>query len=122
MRQATAVIAIVIAVCVALVMGLSACSDADRPAHIRPGPSASGSTIHNDADVAFLQEMIPHHAQAIEMSDVLVAKSGTDPQVVAQARSIRIRQASEISMMRGWLRTWGVGTEAGQQPHHSGLL
>lgn len=55
------------------------------------------------------------------MSNVLEAKPGTDPQVVAQARSIQIRQASEITMMRGWLTTWGVGTQAGQQPNHSGM-
>ncbi|BDX32344.1 hypothetical protein TUM20985_28910 [Mycobacterium antarcticum] len=112
MRRAT----VVIVACVALVMGLSACSDANRAPQDRLGSSTSGAHIHNDADVAFLEQMIPHHAQAIEMSDVLVATPGADPQVVAQARSIRIRQASEIAMMRGWLTTWGVGAAA-VQPH-----
>lgn len=97
MKRAT----VVIAVYMALVMGLSACSGTGPVARDRPGPSASTAAIHNDADVTFLQQMIPHHAQAIEMSNVLEAKPGTDPQVVAQARSIKVRQASEIAMMRG---------------------
>jgi len=106
--------------CVALIGWLGACSATDRVAQDRPGPSTSSASVHNDADVAFLQQMIPHHAQAIEMSDLLLGKSGADPQVVAQARSIRIEQATEIAMMRGWLTTWGVGPAAGQQSHQAG--
>lgn len=111
---------VVIAVCMALVLGLGACSGADQVAQDRRGSSTTDAVDHNDADIAFLQQMIPHHAQAIEMSDLLLATSGADPQIVAQARSIKIRQASEIAMMRGWLTTWGIGPAAEQQPHHSG--
>lgn len=100
-----------ITACIALVLGLSACSDT------APVSRRDIAVTHNDADVAFLQQMIPHHAQAIEMSDLLVTKSDADPQVTAQAVSISSRQASEIEMMRGWLALWGVGPAAAQQHH-----
>ena len=100
-----------ITACIALVLGLSACSDT------APVSRRDIAVTHNDADVAFLQQMIPHHAQAIEMSDLLVTKSDAAPQVAAQAVSISSRQASEIEMMRGWLALWGVGPAAAQQHH-----
>ena len=100
-----------ITACIALVLGLSACSDT------APVSGRDIAVTHNDADVAFLQQMIPHHAQAIGMSDLLVTKSDAAPQVAAQAVSISSRQASEIEMMRGWLALWGVGPAAAQQHH-----
>ncbi|MCY1157968.1 MAG: hypothetical protein MOP51_990, partial [Citricoccus sp.] len=33
------------------------------------------SAEHNDADVMFAQMMIPHHQQAVEMSEMLLAKT-----------------------------------------------
>ncbi|BBY31505.1 DUF305 domain-containing protein [Mycolicibacterium sediminis] len=109
-----------IAVCMALVLGLSGCNGTDQAVQDSRGSSTSDAVDHNDADVAFLQQMIPHHAQAIEMSDVLLATSGVSPQIAAQARSIKVRQTSEIAMMRGWLTTWATGPAAVQPPHHSG--
>ena len=44
---------------------------------------------HNDADVAFAEDMIPHHEQAIVMSDILLAKQGIDPRVVELAEQIK---------------------------------
>ncbi len=50
-------------------------------------PSAAGSVAtHNDADVRFAQGMIPHHLQAIEMSDILLGKQGIDRGCVAGKR------------------------------------
>ncbi len=39
----------------------------------------------NDADEMFVQMMRPHHEQAIEMSDMLLAKTGISPEVTALA-------------------------------------
>jgi uncharacterized protein (DUF305 family) len=78
-----------------------------------PSTSAGGDTqasAHNDADVLFAQGMIPHHQQAIEMSDMLLAKQGIDPGVVSLANQIKVAQGPEIQQMQGWLADWGVAT------------
>ncbi len=70
--------------------------------------AAADAQAHNDADVAFATGMIPHHQQAIEMSDMLLAKQGIDPQVVSLANDIKAAQGPEIEQMQGWLTQWGT--------------
>ncbi|TFD11287.1 DUF305 domain-containing protein [Cryobacterium sp. TMT1-2-2] len=60
----------------------------------------------------FAQLMIPHHEQAVEMSDDLLAKDGVDQDVVDLATQIKAAQAPEIETMQGWLRDWDA-TEDG---------
>lgn len=72
--------------------------------------AASSDAAHNDADVAFAQGMIPHHQQAIEMSDMLLGKQGIQPQIVTLANQIKNAQAPEIDQMQGWLQQWGAGS------------
>jgi uncharacterized protein (DUF305 family) len=55
----------------------------------------------------FAQMMIPHHQQAIEMSDILLAMDGIDPRVTELATQIKAAQAPEIARMSGWLAGWG---------------
>ena len=61
----------------------------------------------NSADVMFAQMMIPHHEQAVEMSDVLLAKEGVDQQVLDLAQQIKDAQQPEIDQLREWLTAWG---------------
>jgi uncharacterized protein (DUF305 family) len=108
-----------LAAALAAVVTLSACNgsgtetqaSATTPAAppAATSPSASDSA-HNDADVTFAQGMIPHHQQAVEMSDTLLAKQGIDPKVVSLAKEIKAAQAPEIEQMQGWLSQWGVST------------
>lgn len=72
------------------------------------GVTPASAQAHNDADVTFALHMIVHHTQAIEMSDILVGKSGIDPQVVDLAQQIKAEQTPEIGQMQGWLHGWGV--------------
>ena len=58
----------------------------------------------------FTQHMIPHHQQAIEMSDMLLGKQGIDPRVVDLAKQIKAAQAPEIEQMQAWLTQWGMST------------
>ncbi|MET8327419.1 DUF305 domain-containing protein [Streptomyces sp. NPDC005181] len=69
--------------------------------------SASPSPIaFNDTDVAFAQQMIPHHQQAVEMAELADGRaSGQDVKDLAAA--IQKAQDPEISTMRGWLKSWG---------------
>lgn len=65
---------------------------------------------HNQQDVTFAQQMIPHHQQAVEMSDMILGKTGVDPRVVALAGQIKTAQGPEIEQMKGWLTQWGAPT------------
>jgi uncharacterized protein (DUF305 family) len=109
-------IAIAIAA-VAAVVTVGACSnpESDSQSSASPtttsAPSATNTAdaqAHNDADANFAQGMIPHHQQAVEMSDMLLAKEGLDPRVASLAEEIKAAQAPEIETMRGWLNSWGV--------------
>ena len=79
-----------------------------------PSSSATpASGENNQADVMFAQGMIPHHAQAIEMSDLLLAKDGVDPAVADLASDIKAAQAPEMEQMTGWLVGWGEDVPTG---------
>lgn len=85
-------------------------SQASAAAPSTSGAATAPAATHNDADVAFAQGMIPHHQQAVEMSDMLLAKLGIDPKVVTLANQIKAAQGPEIEKMQGWLTDWGVST------------
>lgn len=59
-----------------------------------------------DADVGFMQGMISHHAQALEMTELLASRS-TSPDMHKLSKRIEISQADEIGMMQEWLRARG---------------
>ena len=68
-------------------------------------PSA-GTQAHNDADVAFATQMIPHHEQAVEMADLAATRAAT-AEVTQLATEIKQAQDPEIRTMSGWLAAWG---------------
>jgi uncharacterized protein (DUF305 family) len=53
------------------------------------------------ADISFAEEMIPHHEQAVLMSDIALTNSTSD-EILALARDIKAAQAPEIETMGGW--------------------
>jgi len=56
----------------------------------------------------FAHMMVPHHQQAIEMSDIILAKPGIDPRVVELARQIKAAQGPEIAQLQDWMKQWGM--------------
>ena len=61
---------------------------------------------YTDGDIRFMQGMISHHAQALEMTRLL--ESRTDNAMMQQLSGrIDISQRDEIMMMQGWLRDRG---------------
>ncbi|AII11311.1 DUF305 domain-containing protein [Rhodococcus opacus] len=101
------------AAAVAALVTLTACSNSSNDQATQTSSSASvtattaAADTHNQADVTFAQQMIPHHAQAIEMSDVVLAKDGIDPRVTDLANQIKAAQGPEIEQLQGWLTEWG---------------
>ena len=89
--------------------------------------SASGEAIateNNDADVMFAQMMIPHHQQAVEMSEMLLAKDDVPAEVAAFAQKVIDAQGPEIERMNAMLTAWGqdpVDTDGMEGMDHGGM-
>ena len=71
------------------------------------GTAEEVSAEHNDADVMFAQMMIPHHQQAVEMSEMLLAKDEIPAEVTAFAQKVIDAQGPEIERMNSMLTAWG---------------
>lgn len=76
-------------------------------------PSVVASRVDfNDDDVMFSQMMIPHHEQAIEMSDIALDPTvGASDVVKGLATQIKGAQDPEISQMKKWLTDLGRSIE-----------
>lgn len=72
-------------------------------------------TSYSPADVSFMQMMIPHHAQALEMADLVEARTN-HPDLLNIAGRIKASQSDEISFMEGWLADRGESPMA--HAHH----
>ena len=64
------------------------------------------NTSHSPADARFMQDMIPHHNQAMEMA-ALVADRTNRQELIDIAGRINASQADEIEFMQQWLRDRG---------------
>ncbi len=71
------------------------------------GSSAASAapTGSRAGDVAFAQQMIPHHQQAVEMAD-LALTCAQSPQIKTLATAIKKAQDPEIATMTDWLTRW----------------
>ena len=67
---------------------------------------AIANTSHSAADSQFMQDMIPHHHQAIEMA-ALVAERTNRQELIDVAGRINASQDDEIKFMQDWLRERG---------------
>jgi len=70
--------------------------------------TAAAEADFNDQDVMFAQMMKPHHEQAVEMSDMILAKDGISTDVTDLATQIKEAQGPEISQLEEWLTAWGA--------------
>ena len=74
--------------------------------------SSSKNSAYTGADVMFLQMMIPHHQQAIDISN-LAMKSSTNKELIGLAKIIARDQAAEIIQMKAWLKDAGATEDMG---------
>ncbi|HET6566093.1 MAG TPA: DUF305 domain-containing protein [Xanthomonadales bacterium] len=63
-------------------------------------------TGYSPDDVRFMQDMIPHHQQALEMSQLAPDRTNLSG-VLEAARRIEVSQQDEIKFMQQWLRARG---------------
>lgn len=107
---------------------LAACTTNSQPndaAKTTPAGSASTEQTQDEfshEDIMFAEMMIPHHEQAIEMSD-LALKNSANERVKLIATKIKAAQGPEIEKMQGWITTSGMGGMHGSGSHSmSGML
>lgn len=74
---------------------------------------------HTEADVRFMQGMIAHHAQALDMA-ALVPDRTSNEQIRLLARRIELSQADEIALMRRWLQARGENASDAHAHHGHG--
>lgn len=82
----------------------------------------AASTQHNDADTMFAQGMIPHHEQAVKMSETMLQKKDIPAAVTALATRIKAAQAPEIETMTGWLKSWNESATMGAGHSMNGMM
>ena len=99
---------------VVMAMALAGCSKDASMGMDHEGHSSMASGDLSSDDIMFLQMMIPHHQQAIDISDLALTKS-SDSELLALAKDIRDGQGAEIVKMKAWLD----GANAGMDPGHS---
>jgi len=73
----------------------------------------------NEADVRFMRGMIGHHAQALEMTD-LVPTRAARADIRLMAERIAVSQHDEIAAMERWLRSRGEAVESADAHQHHG--
>lgn len=126
------------ALSVAAVITLAGCGSDNEPATPAAEPTAStqanspsatdsGAEVfveHNDADAMFAQMMIPHHEQAVEMSDMMLAKDDISPEITDLATRIKNAQGPEIDTMTSWLEAWDrkIMSEGSMEGHDMGSM
>ena len=110
---------VVLALLIALLAALGvACSD-DDPAVDAGAGAGSSAADHNDADVTFAQQMIPHHEGALEMARLAPSRAA-DQRVKDLAARIEAAQDPEIKLMQGWLEDWDEPDAAAGGMDHGG--
>lgn len=101
-----------------------------RPVVVQPGapgkptktlPSSTRAKLppHSPADVQFMQDMIMHHAQAVEMT-ALIESHTQNKELRSLGARISRSQSDEIDFMKRWLATRGQPTSRPMQ-HMPGM-
>jgi uncharacterized protein (DUF305 family) len=93
---------------------------ATQEAGSSPQPRATQTPVaeraFTDADVQFMQHMMVHHAQAVEMT-ALVPERASQPDLLLMAERIAVSQTDEMAQMVSWLRSRGQAVP-GPHAHH----
>ncbi|WP_419940586.1 DUF305 domain-containing protein [Candidatus Palauibacter sp.] len=119
-----------------LFLALAACRSAAGDGEVRtvqPGAPGEASRVltvqeaaslehvtHTPADVRFMQGMIPHHAQALEMAALIPERTGHEG-LRLLGRRIEISQRDEIAWMTRWLERRGETAPMMGTGHAHGL-
>ncbi|WP_285746845.1 DUF305 domain-containing protein [Lentzea sp. NBRC 105346] len=76
----------------------------------------SSEPAHNDADVKFAQEMVPHHEQALTMAKLVETRT-ENTGLIDLANRIEQGQQPEIDQLNARLKEWGASTHGSHGGH-----
>jgi uncharacterized protein (DUF305 family) len=102
-----------------VVAGCQSASSQPRVAIVQPGAPGESSRViaataaadlsrvaYTPADVRFMQGMIAHHTQAVDMVDLIDSRTARD-EIRMLGRRIAASQVDEINLMQDWLKSRG---------------
>jgi uncharacterized protein (DUF305 family) len=69
---------------------------------------------NDSAEAGFARDMIVHHAQAVQMAEIVRDKTNSDD-IRLLAADISLTQQGQIGIMQGWLEVWGLPI-TGEEP------
>jgi uncharacterized protein (DUF305 family) len=69
---------------------------------------------NDSAEAGFARDMIVHHAQAVQMAEIVRDKTNSDDMRLLAA-DISLTQQGQIGIMQGWLEVWGLPI-TGEEP------
>jgi uncharacterized protein (DUF305 family) len=125
-----------VAACLFTAALISACGAATQssPPIVQPGAPGQATQVvgaeqardlskvgATPADVKFMQGMIHHHAQAIDMTELLKTRTGSEGMKKLGMR-IQVSQTDEIKMMQNWLRAHGQEAPDPHAMHMPGMI
>ncbi|MFE4456538.1 DUF305 domain-containing protein [Nocardia tengchongensis] len=90
--------------------------------HGKTSTSAQAATRSDfdDADVAFLQGMYPHHAQAVEMAKLVPTRS-QNQQLITLAKAVEQAQSPEMQQITTLLQSFGKPAPSADMGGHAGM-
>src|SRR5215208_3759053 len=62
---------------------------------------------NDSAEAGFARDMIVHHAQAVQMAEIVRERTQSDSMRLLAA-DISLTQQGQIGIMQGWLQAWGL--------------
>jgi uncharacterized protein (DUF305 family) len=74
---------------------------------LTPETASAAQRRPSEADIKFMQGMIMHHAQAVEMTELLRTRS-QNTEIQALGKRISISQTDEMRFMKQWLTDRGL--------------
>jgi uncharacterized protein (DUF305 family) len=91
-----------------------------RPVVVREGTPVAGHAGHTEADTRFMQHMIGHHAQALDMTKLVPTRTKREDMRLLAER-IDVSQRDEIAQMRQWLAQRSEQQPPPDAHHHAAM-
>ena len=109
------IVLLVVAIAVAAAAGAALASlfSGGAPTDLSAEVAGIGAPTDSSPEAGFARDMMVHHAQAVEMAEIVRDKTDSE-EIRTLAADIALTQQAQIGQMQGWLQVWDLpptGTE-----------